>query len=231
MAGYVKDDPACGADIFVGNVKLQPFTEQAGFPQTPAATAELLIDVMASPTLMHVEFTDIALILEINAPAGTQFVEHSARGKFLWGVPSGLSWAEALPGRPTTRLRLRHRSGSLLSGPGNGLSHRVGVYGLPAGAAMNIHAEVTAKQAVIPSVSPTFGSRTFGDPDYAQLRTGCTPLIAAGAADGAEMGAFHTVYQPQREANLRMRLDEYLPIGLEAGLIYVDYTQTSKEQP
>jgi hypothetical protein len=76
-----------------------------------------------------------------------------------------------------------------------------------------------------------FGSRTFGDPDYAQLRTGCSPLIAAGAADGAEMGGFHMTYQPQREANLQMRLDEYLPIGLEAGLIYVDYTRTSKEQP
>jgi len=229
MAGYIKDDPACDAEIFVGNVKLQPFTEQAGFNQTPPATAELIIDVMASPTLVRVEFTDIALILEITAPAGAQFVEHSARSKFLWGLPSGQSWVEAMPGPSTTRLRLRHRSGSLLSGPGNGLSHRVGVAGLAAGAAVSIHAVATAKKTVQPPVSPMFGSRTFGDPDYAQLRTGSSPLIATGAADGAEMGAFHMLYQPQREANLRMRLDEYLPIGLDAGLIYVDYTRTSKE--
>jgi hypothetical protein len=35
------------------------------------------------------------------------------------------------------------------------------------------------------------------------------------------MGAFNHLMQPQREANLRLRLEEYLPFGLEAGLIYV----------
>jgi hypothetical protein len=29
------------------------------------------------------------------------------------------------------------------------------------------------------------------------------------------------VYQPQREANLRVRLNEYLRFGLEAGVFYV----------
>ena len=35
------------------------------------------------------------------------------------------------------------------------------------------------------------------------------------------MGAFCVLKQPQRESNLRLRLDEYLPVGLEAGLIDV----------
>jgi hypothetical protein len=35
------------------------------------------------------------------------------------------------------------------------------------------------------------------------------------------MGAFCVLQQPQRESNLRIRLDEYLPVGLEAALIYV----------
>jgi len=35
------------------------------------------------------------------------------------------------------------------------------------------------------------------------------------------MGAFHNLFQPQRETNLRVRLDEYLRFGLEAGIIYV----------
>ena len=35
------------------------------------------------------------------------------------------------------------------------------------------------------------------------------------------MGVFCTLKQPQREANLRIRLNEYLPVGLEAGIIYV----------
>ena len=33
------------------------------------------------------------------------------------------------------------------------------------------------------------------------------------------MGATHELYQPQRETNLRLRLDEYLRYGLEAGLL------------
>ena len=43
----------------------------------------------------------------------------------------------------------------------------------------------------------------------------------AGAEDGSELGAFSHLKQPQRESNLRIRLDEYLPFGLEPGLIYV----------
>jgi hypothetical protein len=35
------------------------------------------------------------------------------------------------------------------------------------------------------------------------------------------MGVFCFLKQPAREANLRLRLDEYLPVGLDAGLIYV----------
>ncbi len=32
---------------------------------------------------------------------------------------------------------------------------------------------------------------------------------------------FASLKQPQRETNLRIRLEEYLPFGLEPGLIYV----------
>ena len=42
-----------------------------------------------------------------------------------------------------------------------------------------------------------------------------------GAEDGSEMGVFCHVKQPQRESNLRIRLDEYLPVGLDAGIVYV----------
>ena len=35
------------------------------------------------------------------------------------------------------------------------------------------------------------------------------------------MGSFCHLKHPQREANLRIRLGEYLPVGLEAGVIYV----------
>jgi len=44
--------------------------------------------------------------------------------------------------------------------------------------------------------------------------------IRAGADDEGEMGALHLLHAPQRERNLRLRLDEYLRFGLEAGIFY-----------
>ena len=55
---------------------------------------------------------------------------------------------------------------------------------------------------------------------FGQL-TRSTPIeIRSGAEDEAEMGAFRSLYQPQRESNLRVRLEEYLRFGLEAGIIF-----------
>lgn len=34
------------------------------------------------------------------------------------------------------------------------------------------------------------------------------------------MGVMHGLYQAQRETNLKVRLDEYLRFGLEAGIFY-----------
>ncbi|HUR63773.1 MAG TPA: hypothetical protein VM241_04750 [Candidatus Thermoplasmatota archaeon] len=66
---------------------------------------------------------------------------------------------------------------------------------------------------------PCFTSTTYGDPGYAQLACRTPETVRAGAEDGSEMGAFCALQQPQRLANLRLRLDEYLPFGLEPGLI------------
>lgn len=68
---------------------------------------------------------------------------------------------------------------------------------------------------------PRLTSTRYGTPGYAQLAPGCPPEIARGAEDGAEMGAFHDLFQPQREDNLRARLDEFLPAGMAAGIIFV----------
>jgi hypothetical protein len=69
-------------------------------------------------------------------------------------------------------------------------------------------------------VRPLFTSLNYGDAGYCQLATNCAVEIRQGAEDEAEMGAFHDLYQPQREANLRARLDEYLRFGMEAGIFY-----------
>lgn len=69
-------------------------------------------------------------------------------------------------------------------------------------------------------VTPQFTSLRFGDSGYMQLSLRTPMAIRAGADDEAEMGAFHDLYQPQRETNLRVRLDEYLRFSLEAGIFY-----------
>lgn len=69
-------------------------------------------------------------------------------------------------------------------------------------------------------VRPVFTSLRYGDAGYCQLSSHCALEIRQGADDEAEIGAFHDLFQPQREANLRARLDEYLRFGLEAGIFY-----------
>lgn len=67
---------------------------------------------------------------------------------------------------------------------------------------------------------PHFTSLRYGDPGYGQLRRASGASILEGADDGGEMGVLHALFQPQRETNLRIRLDEYLRFGLRAGMFY-----------
>jgi hypothetical protein len=72
-----------------------------------------------------------------------------------------------------------------------------------------------------PNLWPAFTSLRYGHPGYCQLALSTPAAIRRGAEDESEIGAFHMLYQPQREANLRLRLDEYLRFGLEAGIFYI----------
>jgi hypothetical protein len=69
-------------------------------------------------------------------------------------------------------------------------------------------------------VRPQLVATRFPAPGYCQLSAFCPCEIRRGADDEAEMGAFHDLFQPQREAHLRTRLDEYLRFGLEAGIFF-----------
>ena len=77
------------------------------------------------------------------------------------------------------------------------------------------------RERVLSRVKPGFRSTHYGDPDYAQISRGTDPGILTGAEDGAEMGVWFYLQQPQREANLRTSLEEYLRFGLEAGIFFV----------
>lgn len=67
---------------------------------------------------------------------------------------------------------------------------------------------------------PSFTDLSASAPAYAQLRQSAPREIRTGASDEGEMGVYHMLFQPQRETNLRIRLDEYLRFGLEAGLFF-----------
>ena len=68
-------------------------------------------------------------------------------------------------------------------------------------------------------LTPVFNGQQFGDPAYAQLSSSTARELLDGAADGAEMGAFSFIKQPQRLANLDASLPEFLRFGLEAGVL------------
>jgi hypothetical protein len=67
---------------------------------------------------------------------------------------------------------------------------------------------------------PIFFALRYGHPGYAKLLASTSELVRRGADDGGEMGAFHFVLGPLRETDLRVRMQEYLPVGLEFGIIY-----------
>jgi len=67
---------------------------------------------------------------------------------------------------------------------------------------------------------PVFFSERYGFPSYAKLLASTSDLIRRGADDGGEMGVFHYLLNPLRETDLRTRMQEYLPVGMEFGLIY-----------
>ena len=77
--------------------------------------------------------------------------------------------------------------------------------------------DVVQREAV--RVHPQFNSLRYGTPTYCQLSCDCAEEIKRGADDASEMGAFHDLFQPQRLANLRARIDEYTPAGMEAGIV------------
>jgi hypothetical protein len=70
-------------------------------------------------------------------------------------------------------------------------------------------------------LTPVFTSEDFASPAYGQLGAQCAEELLTGADNGAEMGVWNFLQQPQRAANLRNALDEYLRFGLEAALIRV----------
>jgi hypothetical protein len=71
-------------------------------------------------------------------------------------------------------------------------------------------------------VEPAFLSTRYGNPNCGRLSDGCAAEIKTGADDRSELGVFHDLFEAQREANLRVRLEEFTPAGLDAGIIFAN---------
>jgi hypothetical protein len=71
-------------------------------------------------------------------------------------------------------------------------------------------------------VTPQFTAIRYGSPAYAQLADRCADEIKRGADDQSELGSYHDLFQPQREANLLARLADYTPAGMNVGIIFAN---------
>jgi len=82
------------------------------------------------------------------------------------------------------------------------------------------HACQPASAADATRVQPLFTASRYGHPAYCQLALRGATELRTGSDDDSEMGAYHSLYAPQRETNVTVRLEEYLRFGLEAGILY-----------
>jgi hypothetical protein len=134
------DCESAGGAVFIGNVGLSDYQEPEPDITKPAM-AMLAIDVISPPGSQHWRFHFVTLELQIDAPAGALFVDHSQRDNYHREVladpdavvrpdPDVAYWTES--GEPTATLRVREDETTLLSGPGNGRTYYVGIAGVGA---------------------------------------------------------------------------------------------------
>ncbi|MFO0979776.1 MAG: hypothetical protein U0996_25480 [Planctomycetaceae bacterium] len=69
---------------------------------------------------------------------------------------------------------------------------------------------------------PGFVSQSYGQPGYGELALDCDEHILGGSEDQSELGAFHDLFRPQRDAALRSRLQEYTPADMQSAILYAD---------
>ena len=74
---------------------------------------------------------------------------------------------------------------------------------------------------MVPARPRLFTSADFGHPAYAQLLQNAAPTISEGAENGSEMGAYSREKSSIKERSLRIKYEEFLPLGLMPVILYV----------
>jgi hypothetical protein len=146
----------------------------------------------------------------------------TADGKLFRSLDQGEHWDLRLDlkGLDITALAANSSSEQLFAGTAAGAIYRSTDAGKTWQSINTGLPSVIEKLLIMDRLQPTFTSERYGDPGYAQLSQNCANELRTGAEDGAEMGTFNSLKQPQREANLQANLEEYLRFGLEAGIFY-----------
>jgi hypothetical protein len=68
------------------------------------------------------------------------------------------------------------------------------------------------------ALDPKFVSLVYGNPSYGLLSGNVPMAIWKGADNGSQMGAYHFLQETEAIRNVQLRLPDFLPFGLEAGI-------------
>ncbi|MBC7819605.1 MAG: hypothetical protein IAG10_22210 [Planctomycetaceae bacterium] len=86
----------------------------------------------------------------------------------------------------------------------------------------------TPSEPAMTVLLPKFVGTEYGQPGYGELSLDCDRRILRGAEDESEVGVFHDLYRPQRDAALRARLQEYTPAEMQSAVLYADDLHPAK---
>lgn len=71
------------------------------------------------------------------------------------------------------------------------------------------------------ALAPVFASLRYGHPAYGLLSTWAPLAVWHGADDGGQIGVMHGIQETEAVQNTQLRIPEYLPAGMEAGVFLV----------
>jgi hypothetical protein len=157
-----------------------------------------------------------AAALTINAPGGADLGAVTVLGKTAVG---SLDASDCIFDQPLTTTRTQIGCVRFSFVPDGSTTPRA--YRCQPALALTDITDPVEQAPILHRILPSYTSQRYGDPGYVQLARACPVEISAGAEFGKEMGAFNSLMQPQRLANLQTSLDEYLRFGLEAGVFLV----------
>jgi hypothetical protein len=199
----------------------KPARPQDASLQMKSVNTKLEIDRCIVGGIRASESTEVRIADSIVDATGEQLAAYT--GTVVFGGPLRITNSTVIGQVRTSILRLASNTIFIAGGAGTPLLAQQRQEGCVRFSFLPPGARVPARYHCQPEASlirPEFVSTHFGDPGYCQLSASCPPEVRQGADDESSMGAFHDLFEPQKEARLRTRLEEYLRFGLEAGIFH-----------